>query len=308
VTGSVKDSHTSLPVTGATVTILDGGSAGKSAQSDAAGAFTIQDVAAGTTNLKASQSQYNDAMMTVTVPASSPVGFRLDSKIPVNTSVAPAGAPVVRGIYIVPSDKQEKDIYATRIEQALRGLQAWYRDQLGNGRTFVLASPPVGVVHTNHDVRWYQSDGTRDGYYNHGLADARAADPTWSQETLVVYVDADIVCGQSGAGTLGAAVMPSNDLRGLNSEPLVQICPTDSTVDVGFCRWVGGAGHELGHAFGLNHPAGCDNGGGCPQEPIMGLGYVTYPTVAALTDADKATLNASRFFVPFSPTPVPYCY
>jgi len=218
-----------------------------------------------------------------------------------------AGAPVVRAIYLVPTDKQEKDVYALRIEEALRGLQAWYRDQLGDGRTFVLSAPAVGVVHTAHDSKWYQGDGSFPAFYYNGLADAHAADSTWPNETLVVYVDADLACGQSGSGALGATVLPSNDLRGLNSETLVKICPNDSIVDVGFCRWVGGLGHELGHAFGLFHPPGCDNGGGCPSQPIMGLGYISYPN-ATLLDADKNILNASRFLVPFSPPTVPYCY
>ena len=78
------------------------------------------------------------------------------------------------------------------------------------------------------------------------------------------------------------AVLPAHDLRGLvGLEPL------------GVNRWIGGLGHELGHAFGLRHPPACEMS--CPFGPLMGLGYLTYPD-AFLLPEDKAILNASPFF------------
>jgi hypothetical protein len=88
---------------------------------------------------------------------------------------------------------------------------------------------------------------------------------------------------------------------------LVQICPTDSTQDAGYCRWVGGLGHELGHAFGLPHPPECEsNSASCPSTALMWLGYISYPN-AQLTDGDRTKLNQSRFFAPGNPL-WPLCY
>ena len=61
--------------------------------------------------------------------------------------------------------------------------------------------------------------------------------------------------------------------------------------------WIGGLAHELGHAFGLPHPPGCDEGwNGCDADALMWAGYAyDYPDTY-LTEADKLTLLGSPFF------------
>jgi hypothetical protein len=69
----------------------------------------------------------------------------------------------------------------------------------------------------------------------------------------------------------------------------------------GRCRWVGGLGHELGHAFFLPHPPGCDDGlPECDETALLWVGYATYPD-AHLTKADIATLTTSPFFDTLDP-------
>ena len=60
-------------------------------------------------------------------------------------------------------------------------------------------------------------------------------------------------------------------------------------------RWIGGLGHELGHAFGLPHPPGCDEGSPtCDRDALMSDGYTSYPNTY-LRDDEKAILLASPF-------------
>ena len=60
-------------------------------------------------------------------------------------------------------------------------------------------------------------------------------------------------------------------------------------------RWIGGGGHELGHALGLPHPPGCDEGlPTCDWEALMYVGYDDWPHTH-LRDDEKAVLLASPF-------------
>jgi hypothetical protein len=61
-------------------------------------------------------------------------------------------------------------------------------------------------------------------------------------------------------------------------------------------RYVGGLGHELGHAFGLSHPPGCDQGlPTCDYNALMWAGYAAYPNTYLRPD-EKSILLASEFF------------
>jgi hypothetical protein len=85
-------------------------------------------------------------------------------------------------------------------------------------------------------------------------------------------------------GTSGVTCLPEDDLLGLVGKHPTQKNPA---------RWVGGLGHELGHAFGLPHPADTVR----DADAIMWAGfYGKYPDKAYLTESDKKILLQSPFF------------
>ena len=117
-------------------------------------------------------------------------------------------------------------------------------------------------------MAWYQTNangaGTFSQFYINAANDAFAAAGGGSfnnpNYTYAIYIDAESACGQcGGCGGSGVLVVTSNDLKGLVGQPSIRFCPTDpAPYQFPPCRWVGGLGHELGHAFGLPHPPGCD--------------------------------------------------
>lgn len=233
-------------------------------------------------------------------------------------AAGPAAVPVVRMVYLVPSDRVPNKLYPRRMELAIRELQAFYWHQLGR-KTFSLHNPVVEVVRTSHPVSWYTQDAPASSdalrYWESVTADGFALmhggfdDP---HNRWVFYIDADPLCGQATGGTSGVALLPANDLRGLTCQPNRPVCPGDFP-DLGhFCRWVGGLGHELGHSFDLPHPTP----GTCPSpDPdcntaLMWYGYLTFPNAYLLPENKQSLLTspATRdFFTALRPQPVPPC-
>jgi hypothetical protein len=220
----------------------------------------------------------------------------------------PNDGPRVRLVYLVPPDRSVVPLYAATLEKALRELSLWYQDHTADGSTFEMHDPVVEVVATPHPAAWYATHPTSGSYLHQFWDNARAdafaltggafSDPA---NIWVYYLDADYACGQmGGAGTSGVTILPANDLRGLAGERNHPPCPEDPIDTSSRCRWVGGLGHELGHAFGLPHPPGCDNPNPatpCDHGALMWTGYTTYPDTR-LTNADRAQLAASPFFAP----------
>ena len=217
---------------------------------------------------------------------------------------------VIRMVYLIPSDKEFRQDYAIKMENAIRHLQIWYRNELGNSKSFSLHTPVVEVYNTTHPAAWYQtnrggsdhrfwfwSNVVGDGF---ALTGGRFDDPA---NRWIFYIDADPACGQvGGAAAAGVAVLPANDLRGLTGQQNIPPCPNDPPDPFGVCRWVGGLGHELGHTFGLPHPRECEDNDpstACPFRALMWTGYAIYPA-AFLLPTDKATLNRSPFFSPLN--------
>ncbi len=79
-------------------------------------------------------------------------------------------------------------------------------------------------------------------------------------------------------------VLPEDDLLGLVGQH-----PEQKDVK----RWIAGLGHELGHAFGLEHPRDTEKYG----DTIMWMGiYGKYPDKTYLTPEDKGILMKRPFF------------
>jgi hypothetical protein len=216
----------------------------------------------------------------------------------------PQATHVVHVVYLVPADREARAGYTRGIRDGVDHLQLWMRDLLPGRLTFSTAAPTVRTLVTPHEASWYRenpagSDPALWFWYN-VLADAFALtgggffDP---DEIWVFYVDADPACGQAVGAAAGVALLPANDLRGLAGAPTISTCTHQVEPDQGVCRWVGGLGHELGHAAGLPHPPGCETGDpNCASSSLMWFGYISYPQ-AILTAEEQATLGGNPFFV-----------
>lgn len=214
-------------------------------------------------------------------------GGEEDEEGPTFTGPNPDAAPMtVRVLYLVPSDRALRADYLDAIGDAVLQLQQWYLATLDNGTTFrVNEELLVETLRSERPAVWFDaanghsSSRQFDFYFNTLsqvkalLGDAYATDAF----TYLVYVDAQ---GATGAGALGFTTMPEHDLKGLTGQMPEPIS-----------RWIGGAGHELGHAFGLPHPENES------PDALMWTGYTIYPE-CVLQENDREILSGSPFFLP----------
>ncbi|MBN1599739.1 MAG: hypothetical protein JW894_15695, partial [Bacteroidales bacterium] len=208
----------------------------------------------------------------------------------------------VRILYLVPADSSVKPEYALSLKNAVVHLQQWYKEQLYGKKTFnLLPDPIIEIYQTQHNAEWYSTNSNGSywmWFWNNVTDDAfkLTGGRFWDPNNIwVIYIDAFNACGQcGGCGGLGTAVISANDLRGLTGQPWMPICPGEGR-EYTPCRYAGGLGHELGHAFGLPHPPGCEEGlPGCDRNSIMWFGYITYPNTY-FSENEKATLINSPF-------------
>lgn len=213
------------------------------------------------------------------------------------TETIPA-VPTVRFVYLVPSDRPLRYDYIEAIERAARRLQQWWGSAMGNGKTFRLRPQPVEYYRTGNPAAYYPGDGAPGfGFFTRVEQDAfaltggHANDP---ENIWIIYIDAQNACGQFGAGGgAGRAIMERGDLEGLTSAAPYNRCGQFFAFPVE--RWIGGLGHELGHALGRPHPPECDAGlPSCPGNTLMWTGYSQWPNTSLLP-ADIAALDQSPF-------------
>jgi hypothetical protein len=187
----------------------------------------------------------------------------------------------VRVIYLVPSDREPRPEAIIALANGMKHLQRWYLDQLNNGQTFQLQDPIVEVKRSSHETSWFSTNPASDNpalnlWFN-SINDASASffDPDY---IYVIYVDVHAP-GQATGGGGGIALLPQEDILGMIGQ---------STSNPNVCRWVGGLGHELGHALGLPHPPECDShqspDSSFPCQSLMYLGYLTYPETYLLRE------------------------
>lgn len=201
----------------------------------------------------------------------------------------------VRVIYIVSADRDENPAYTQAIRTAAVSVQEYYRQQLG-GVTFRLSDPVVEVVKSDKDASWFYGNVTHGGPdnfgYNNTLAEAQRILGTKHDDPNFVWVIYSDGPGSSGRGGGGVCIMPENDLLGLLGKRHNYPDPR---------RWIGGFAHELGHAFGLDHPRDTKK----HAKSLMWAGFYDYcPDGTYIGDDDKARLLKNPFFFDGSGKPV----
>lgn len=209
--------------------------------------------------------------------------------------------PSVRVVYLVPADRKPRKDYAAAIEYACLHLQHWYWKQLDRERTFLLHEPFPHVVRLQRNERWFATNprpsAQSQWYWENLLGEAFAATRSKfddKRHRWIFYADAEHDPGQSVGAAAGVAVLPEHDLRGLLGEE-------QAGHMTGVPRWIGGLGHELGHALGLPHPPACEKDGSIPEaQCLMWVGYAKYPKTFFLPE-EKALLLASPFLAPTPP-------
>jgi len=193
----------------------------------------------------------------------------------------------VRMVYLVSSNKSPNQDFANAIEANLRNIQAWYRIQL-KGFTFNLHPEGVKIFKADVDSNHFKNtpngnDKAAWGFRNceavaKRVSGARFLDPT---SIWIVYSDSNDWGGRGGSGF---TCMPEEDLYGLTGK---------NTTNLNVNRWIGGAAHELGHAFGLPHP----NDHVQTNKALMSYGwYSSYPENTFLLGEDIDKLRNSPFF------------
>jgi hypothetical protein len=243
-------------------------------------------------------------------PMAPPLAFRtfLNLAVPTLMAVtaitthAVAEEPrVVRVLYLIPQDRAFRADYSAAVENAMLSLRAWYQNQL-SGKTFTLAQSRPETCILPQQAAYYASDT-----WTKIFADVKQCAPvTYASSTVtwVIYADVVHACntpGRLGAGTTGLTMMGRQDLEGLIGAPYVVFdCGEVFSSPIG--RYIGGAGHELGHAFRLPHPPGCDAGlPTCDWNALMWTGYAAYPNTYFRAD-EKAMLAANPFLTTQAPS------
>ena len=197
----------------------------------------------------------------------------------------------VRVLYVVPSDRDFRDEHSDAIARAMASLQGWYRDQMG-GPTFTLyAAQPERCQTSNPDEHYFR------GAWDKLLRDVQKCVPVeagTSDYAWVVYADVGTYCDDPysvGRGGPGLTMVGRDDLEGLIGNRLVYSDDCGGPWDGPVNRWIGGIGHELGHALSLLHPPGCDDGDpGCDTGALMWDGYASYPDTYLRADEKEALL------------------
>ena len=257
--------------------------------------YSIADVA-GNMNDSVRAAGYQEVGEGLAVLSATQRDFKLTPRTADNARRATGHATgQVRVLYAAPTDREFRSDYSRGIQNALVDFQSWLRRQL-QGRTFSLYRMTPEQCRLSENADFYGRGDAWDKVLR-GVQHCAPVREDTSDFAWVIYVDVDEACGEPhelGRGGPGLAIMPRWDLEGLANPGPYTECD-EGPYDGPRGRWIGGFGHELGHALGLPHPPGCDEGSPtCDRDALMWLGYTSYPNTY-LRDDEKEILLASPF-------------
>ena len=236
-------------------------------------------------------------------------GRRVEAPVSVRISARSTGT--VRVIYAAPSDREFRADASEAIAHAIVDLQSWYRRELG-GLTFSLYEATPEECRMSEPADYY---GTGNAWAKVVAAVQHCAPVQHDHPDFVwvIYPDVEESCEEAselGVGGSGLTILHRGDLEGVTNPKPVFYCDI-GPFDYPLGRWIGGLGHELGHALRLPHPPGCyqwDPVTTCDDmeaSSLMHIGYVSYPNTYLLPD-DKEVLIRSHFLNPdLEPLPAP---
>ena len=231
-----------------------------------------------------------------------------NARADVSVRISTRSAGTVRVLYAIPSDREFRDDYSAGIANAIVDVQSWYRRELG-GLTFSVYEATPEECRMSQPADFYSTGHAWDKV----VAAVQHCAPVKegaSNFVWVVYPDVEESCEEYfvlgedghelGRGGLGLTILP--DIEGITNPGKDYYFCGEGPYSGTFGRWVGGLGHELGHALGLPHPPGCDPWGPTTYDnletwSLMHDGYGIYPDTYLLPD-DKNILLRSYFVHP----------
>src|SRR4030095_4362486 len=188
----------------------------------------------------------------------------------------------VVGYLITPTDKTFNPDYYRAAKAALIDLQGWYKNQMGNNKTFKLNPVVLDTLTGLHSSDWFNKNNGDSlynntvayGFYNtkYELKQLLGSKFDTVHTVYFVFVPADFPDETVPRGVAAEGIQ--------NLEGLASSYPES---------WRGGGGHALGHAFGLTEVAVPNKDG------IMSEGFTKYPA-CVLQSWEKDSLNTSPFF------------
>ncbi len=217
----------------------------------------------------------------------------LTAEMDVSVRISRRSTGTVRVLYAIPSDREFLPEASETIADIMVDLQSWYRREL-RGLTFSVYEIVPEVCRMSEPEDFYaRGDAWKnvvEGVQHCGPVQQNSPGFVW-----VLYVDVMEPCDEThelGAGGAGLTIL--GDVRDGFVRGSFYFCgegPYYRTSE----QWIGGLGHELGHALGLPHPPGCDAGlPTCDREALMGSGNYVYPETYLRAD-NKEVLIRSPF-------------